>query len=195
MIIGAAGAGRHGLPRHHCRGLIEAPRKIWKWLSSSGHVFRGITAAASLKRDAPRIVRDYLESLPRHHCRGLIEAAPGPILYRVRLSVFRGITAAASLKRGGPGCAACRARGLPRHHCRGLIEALMSAALIGLVPVVFRGITAAASLKPSMPARSLATSRTVFRGITAAASLKRYIDRCGTSPRPASSAASLPRPH
>src|SRR5688572_29357261 len=62
------------LPRHHRRGLIEAN------LASIGSgrkkgLFRGITAAASLKprphRPLPVAV---VLPLPRHHRRGLIEA-------------------------------------------------------------------------------------------------------------------------
>ncbi len=61
------------LPRHHCRGLIEAVRRAKPW-RSPGRIFRGITAAASLKRLDDRLRR---------------------VIGRV---IFRGITAAASLK-------------------------------------------------------------------------------------------------
>src|SRR5579884_3030526 len=112
-------------------------------------VFRGITAAASLKGG-------HREALPaQSRC------------------VFRGITAAASLKEqdrrvgshgSGPG--------LPRHHCRGLIEGTLGAPKKKSGWAVFRGITAAASLKDYILAILIGDNAAVFRGITAAASLK-----------------------
>src|SRR5579884_760128 len=95
------------LPRHHCRGLIEAPIP-WPPRRRPHTVFRGITAAASLKLNDRRLLHGWFCGL-------------------------RGITAAASLKRqwlaegvGGPW-------GLPRHHCRGLIEACSKTTLASIV--------------------------------------------------------------
>ncbi len=76
------------LPRHRCRGLIEA----WKPLACSTTtpaVFRGIDAAASLKLSVFRGI-DAAASLKRGRC-GIISHS--------RRQVFRGIDAAASLKR------------------------------------------------------------------------------------------------
>src|SRR5579875_546894 len=85
------------LPRHHCRGLIEARKSSVLRLSSSS-VFRGITAAASLKHRGGACGGAYGSVF-----RGITAAASLKRLagtsgqYR-RVEVFRGITAAASLK-------------------------------------------------------------------------------------------------
>ena len=62
-------------------------------------LFRGVNAAASLKRDVPPSLGRITKLLPRRECRGLIEA----------------------MTRSGavPGASI-----LPRRECRGLIEAL-----------------------------------------------------------------------
>src|SRR5579875_1379204 len=87
-------------------------------------IFRGITAAASLKRINDNSIQMPRTHLPRHHCRGLIEAArEDTARQRFIRRIFRGITAAASLK---------RETSIENHSRFGQI---------------FRGITAAASLK------------------------------------------------
>src|SRR5258707_1024947 len=92
-----------GLPRHRCRGLIEASFPPSTFPSELA-VFRGIDAAASLKP----FRRD--------------------MLHREIRNVFRGIDAAASLKQdiSADNCALFL-WALPRHRCRGLIEAISSA--------------------------------------------------------------------
>jgi hypothetical protein len=89
-----------GAKRRHCRGLIEARTPRSDARSTLGSIFRGVTAAASLKP-----VNDKTHST-------------------VIPSIFRGVTAAASLKHKGQGNDARRwLYNLPRRHCRGLIEA------------------------------------------------------------------------
>ncbi len=65
------------LPRHRCRGLIEAGNPLGTSNCGTGF-FRGIDAAASLKPHLlPGAGELGLEYLPRHRCRGLIEASRG----------------------------------------------------------------------------------------------------------------------
>ena len=88
-------------------------------------LFRGITAAASLKLAiSDRAPEMRAEALPRHHCRGLIEALSALQKRRRGAILFRGITAAASLKLRQTSV-------IPRD----------------AIDTLFRGITAAASLK------------------------------------------------
>jgi len=61
------------LPRHRCRGLIEAGH-IAARLPDDGLIFRGIDAAASLKLLIGGQAAWVTAHLPRHRCRGLIEA-------------------------------------------------------------------------------------------------------------------------
>ena len=87
-------------------------------------IFRGIDAAASLKRALYQFAGD------------------------MNCHIFRGIDAAASLKR----LLSCRCCDhgkcyLPRHRCRGLIEARWRSFRIQRWSLIFRGIDAAASLK------------------------------------------------
>ena len=111
-------------------------------------LFRGISAAASLKRAAGDNAQPVVRAFLRHFRRGLIEArfgwrrSPAGVL-------FRGISAAASLK-------LCFQRRL--HSLKHL----------------FRGISAAASLKRLKHTETLDLNP-LFRGISAAASLKRWV--------------------
>ena len=61
-------------------------------------LFRGFTAAASLKRIIGKGETKWNGPLPRLHRRGLIEAGKGAIHCRSGIWLFRGFTAAASLK-------------------------------------------------------------------------------------------------
>ncbi len=86
-------------------------------------VFRGITAAASLKRQLNMEMNNGRDArFPRHHCRGLIEALTVPLGIYIHQRVFRGITAAASLKPYGDelkakgASEAFSAASLPRPH-------------------------------------------------------------------------------
>ena len=136
------------------RGFTAAASLKIGWQSAGlwrmGRVFRGFTAAASLK---------YLNRVKG---------------YRSSQAVFRGFTAAASLKFAE--CIGLRRvapRRFPRFHRRGLIEGCI---VRGQAPDfsrgVFRGFTAAASLKDPNALRLLVLRLRVFRGFTAAASLK-----------------------
>ena len=115
------------LPRHQCRGLIEA---ICCRAGHGSHtaLFRGINAAASLKLGGL-----YVQPTPRVELfRGINAAASlkrgWHPHYRLRSDrLFRGINAAASLKRSGASVKACATSALPRHQCRGLIEAATAA--------------------------------------------------------------------
>jgi len=85
------------LPRHHCRGLIEALNGFNSGAGGDG-IFRGITAAASLKRAGRRLGVGGESEI-----------------------IFRGITAAASLKLGaspnsGRSKTKSSAASLPRPH-------------------------------------------------------------------------------
>jgi hypothetical protein len=86
------------LPRHQCRGLIEARSR--RCPSPIGrprlprHQCRGLIEATRNGR-ATSLVQ---ESLPRHQCRGLIEADAVRLDPVEDVRVFRGINAAASLK-------------------------------------------------------------------------------------------------
>ena len=61
-------------------------------------LFRGLSAAASLKQEVGMTREERLEAaLPRPQCRGLIEASRGADLAG-RKHLFRGLSAAASLK-------------------------------------------------------------------------------------------------
>ena len=112
-------------------------------------VFRGFTAAASLKR---------------HDFANLGDLAA---------QVFRGFTAAASLKADGRLGNAAQVRGrFPRFHRRGLIEGRRHMSDRRSGSLVFRGFTAAASLKEGVVAVRADLDVRVFRGFTAAASLK-----------------------
>jgi hypothetical protein len=62
------------------------------------HVFRGITAAASLKDGDGRIDGDVDAGLPRYHCCGFIEACYTREPGCSNRGVLRGIAAAALLK-------------------------------------------------------------------------------------------------
>ena len=62
-------------------------------------VFRGLSAAASLKPAQAALVTARSPSLPRPQCRGLIEAAAGGGGHEPAHPLFRGVCAAASLKR------------------------------------------------------------------------------------------------
>src|SRR5581483_1822301 len=159
------------LPRPHRRGLIEA--RTWcKTPCARMPLFRGLTAAASLKLDNSTV---HLNAKRR---------------------LFRGLTAAASLKPLGIGVdfAPVR-RPLPRPHRRGLIEATTAPTRASGMARLFRGLTAAASLKPSMPRTDWQPPSPLFRGLTAAASLKPRLGVLRGLPRQGSSAASPPRPH
>src|SRR5581483_798488 len=136
-------------------------------------LFRGLTAAASLKQEV-------LVDADQAHVvlfRGLTAAASLKLQGGARaldkvVELFRGLTAAASLKRAAnhAACGGSRRPALPRPHRRGLIEA-SHAASTPPATSLFRGLTAAASLKPGLALRlrSIARNR--------------------------SSAASPPRPH
>src|SRR5581483_7229255 len=131
-------------------------------------LFRGLTAAASLKRlPLRKFGKRTTRSLPRPHRRGLIEAmnCDAPISRAEEL--FRGLTAAASLKRVGTAHDVIRPAFL------------------------FRGLTAAASLKLLRRGEGTRGKGGLFRGLTAAASLKHFqpSEHCTLD------AASLPRPH
>jgi hypothetical protein len=135
------------------RRYLDRRRQQWtNWLAPSAEitqVFRGIDAAASLKR--PGVPRD-------EHDAGW---------------VFRGIDAAASLKHGFHRWQAHKREGcFPRHRCRGLIEACTIGTRPARPGTVFRGIDAAASLKHHSSVSPWHTGHHVFRGIDAAASLK-----------------------
>jgi len=89
-------------------------------------IFRGIDAAASLKRERVDIETRIV-------------------------AIFRGIDAAASLKHVGatPRNRRLPHQDLPRHRCRGLIEAcVLVDSVCRCRDAIFRGIDAAASLKP-----------------------------------------------
>src|SRR5579875_272619 len=121
----AAPRARSSLPRHHCRGLIEAFTAGFAALRLA-IVFRGITAAASLKREIQIGLR---QTRLYYVFRGITAAASlkpsmSGLSWILVVSVFRGITAAASLKLVEEGLTAVNLECLPRHHCRGLIEAL-----------------------------------------------------------------------
>ncbi len=65
-----------GIPRHYCRGLIEADRTPCPTPPRRSPEFLGITAGASLKPNlASRTLSALPPRIPRHYCRGLIEAA------------------------------------------------------------------------------------------------------------------------
>src|SRR5581483_5986869 len=142
------------------------------------HLFRGLTAAASLKRVRHQAVILTKGALPRPHRRGLIEA--GQLrLARMTLAgnLFRGLTAAASLKLSGYLTAwAVWAQSLPRPHRRGLIEAQMIAMPAAPDPPALprphrRGLIEACRSRQTQPQRTR-----LFRGLTAAASLKHWTD-------------------
>src|SRR5581483_5245144 len=113
------------LPRPHRRGLIEASEARASDARNIIQLFRGLTAAASLKPRRRRPPAAHRAPLPRPHRRGLIEADTRSTCKCRCGSLFRGLTAAASLKRvtRATDRAGCAAR-------------------------LFRGLTAAASLKP-----------------------------------------------
>ncbi len=112
---------RHFFPRRHRRGLIEAIKVSHDPLI---HVaFRGVTAAASLKRSGQRTTA---------RC-----GRP-----------FRGVTAAASLKLADRRFGLQPEPLFPRRHRRGLIEADHRTTTPTPAQSPFRGVTAAASLKP-----------------------------------------------
>ena len=97
---------------------IPVPPAAWR-----GALFRGLSAAASLKPCPPPASRTSSSprSLPRPQCRGLIEARPvSRSAFSVRSLLFRGLSAAASLKRA-LGRVGRRLAGspLPRPQCRG----------------------------------------------------------------------------
>ena len=166
--------------------------------------FRGVHAAASLKRtDLARICLD-LSGFPRCARRGLIEApdptgCPGrrrggfrgvhaaaslkrderqahQLRHRHR---FRGVHAAASLKRQRR-CRGCHRSGVfPRCARRGLIEAQIAAIRRAFGSAGFRGVHAAASLKRRQEGHA-GGGVVCFRGVHAAASLKpacKVVDR------------------
>ncbi len=111
--------------------------------------FRGMFAAASLKRCKLEPRRRRGAAFPRHVCRGLIEAitgggAAGEVLPTFRGmfaaaslkqgyaglfggidQTFRGMFAAASLKRAASDWGRTNRKNFPRHVCRGLIEAVV----------------------------------------------------------------------
>ena len=98
------------LPRHFCRGLIEASRGCRHATGLGRPSFRGIFAAASLKRC----------STARAHA--------------VDAQSIRGIRAAASLKRLIKAADThVIIRIIPRHSCRGLIEAHDQVAAVATV--------------------------------------------------------------
>ena len=186
------------LPRHRCRGLIEAAAVDPS--AAIDIIFRGIDAAASLKPSTPICATcgavifrgiDAAASLKRASCADV----------RCRqLPIFRGIDAAASLKRVRiVASRSAPSTDLPRHRCRGLIEARLDRAVArrlrhlprhrcrGLIEALdesrrrcprrdrdlprhrCRGLIEAASDYGNLPDRV----DTIFRGIDAAASLKR----------------------
>ena len=105
-------------PRHACRGLIEAlEATIEEWMGA--YSFRGMRAAASLKRNPAR---------NRHHrnrrFRGMRAAASLKLAHGVGSLVvgwkrFRGMRAAASLKPGLADVEGKYPQLFPRHACRG----------------------------------------------------------------------------
>ena len=64
----------------------------------ASHRFRGMRAAASLKRRRRQRSPPRLTQFPRHACRGLIEAQPSHAYHAGNAERFRGMRAAASLK-------------------------------------------------------------------------------------------------
>ena len=110
-----------------CSGEIRAlacgltsPCRHWNW--RAGH-FRGLIAAASLKRPRTTACAARSPSFPRLNCRGLIEAhVEGLGRWRCGLH-FRGLIAAASLKLCLSGGKQAKSLSFPRLNCRGLIEA------------------------------------------------------------------------
>ena len=88
-------------------------------------IFRGIDAAASLKR----LINEHKYRNGDEIFRGIDAAASlklGLQASKTTLKffvIFRGIDAAASLKRDSRRCVCCYIWYLPRHRCRGLIEA------------------------------------------------------------------------
>ncbi len=112
-----------------------------------GRTFRGMFAAASLKRNS---------SVPWPH----------------GIGTFRGMFAAASLKQPHHQPQRKRDLDFPRHVCRGLIEARRIARPAMIRDPTFRGMFAAASLKRGMGPLSNLIGMQTFRGMFAAASLK-----------------------
>ena len=112
------------LPRHSCRGLIEASKCFSVMIAIASRLFPGIRAGASLKRPTrAHAQRRRAQALPRHSCRGLIEAPCGCSRRTPRAMLFPGIRAGASLKPLHTWCRPAGCEALPRHSCRGLIEA------------------------------------------------------------------------
>ena len=158
-------------PRFHRRGLIEGGTPIGAALTPLPRVFRGFTAAASLKaQHCWTCCCAAKRCFPRFHRRGLIEGRRMLWIERPEdYGVFRGFTAAASLKGADP-----------------------KAGHVGIL--VFRGFTAAASLKDFTAGLSLSMvisfPRFHRRGLIEGA---KYIRR-GAATFPFS-AVSPPRPH
>src|SRR5581483_5995460 len=70
---------RPALPRPHRRGLIEARNSRSAVSKTAVLLFRGLTAAASLKHVVHAMTDRFPASLPRPHRRGLIEAGSSPL--------------------------------------------------------------------------------------------------------------------
>ena len=105
-------------------------------MAATAMLFRGLSAAASLKHRLGEGGGKHIAALPRPQRRGLIEAGGHYAHVFSSGALFRGLSAAASLKRG---LQAWRAN----HPCQ-----------------LFRGLSAAASLKPAYPPPTRSRSAT-----------------------------------
>ena len=186
------------LPRHSCRGLIEAAT-CGSHGSNPARLFPGIRAGASLKRQ--QVVEDpgRIVLFPGIRAGALLKRLARPLRLRPHAELFPGIRAGALLKRANtatgnailtalfPGiragallkqCKTVSLNGmdppsLPRHSCRGLIEANAQEDYFCRIPSPLPRHSCRGLIEASNARRMDLIVAVLFPGIRAGALLKR----------------------